>query len=168
MAWFSLSTGHNGLYAQQVDTTTGAPVGTPSHLATSTDALIERTPIAARAGGGIDVAYTSGSNIDLWKIGPSGPGAPIVVAQGNVFPRRRRPSASGGHTPATTNAASAAKLAVGPCPKSPGIKATARRAAYVAATPKLHAPPSAPGPGRRTLLGDQEAELGGAAGGVGA
>ena len=92
MAWFSLSTGHNGLYAQQVDTTTGAPVGTPSHLATSTDALIERTPIAARAGGGIDVAYISGSNIDLWKIGPSGPGAPIVIAKGTALSSPSHPA----------------------------------------------------------------------------
>ncbi|HVF51975.1 MAG TPA: prealbumin-like fold domain-containing protein [Actinomycetota bacterium] len=86
IAWYSNASGNEGVWAQEVDTATGAPVGTAHQMPGSVTAFqgeelssqeIQRTPIIARAGGGIYVAYSAGypsqTKIRLWSIGPDGP-----------------------------------------------------------------------------------------------
>jgi hypothetical protein len=75
VAWYSSATGHLGVYAQQVGTD-GAPIGSAVNMP-GTSAMevgqTGRTPIAARAGGGLFVAYPSGSpslsRVEVWRVG---------------------------------------------------------------------------------------------------
>jgi hypothetical protein len=73
----------NGVYAQQVDQGTGAPVGSPAKMpessvdyqgSTESTTLLGRTPITGRAGRpGVWMAYTSGypssERVLVWKVG---------------------------------------------------------------------------------------------------
>jgi hypothetical protein len=76
-AWYSNGTGHNGIYAAAVDQATGARIGTPMQMP-GTSSLADgpfngRTPIVARAGGGLYVAYEGAypvhSKVLLWRVG---------------------------------------------------------------------------------------------------
>jgi hypothetical protein len=85
--WLGWETGFagqkNGVYAQQVDQGTGAPVGSPTKMPGSsfdyqgspeTTSLLGRTPITGRAGRpGVWMAYTSGypssERVLVWKVG---------------------------------------------------------------------------------------------------
>ena len=95
VVWASNATNHVGLYAQKINATTGAPIGSASRLPQSAtsyggtlqfDQQITRTPVAADAHGAY-VAYTAGypstNRILLWKLSSAGVSAPIVVGTGN-------------------------------------------------------------------------------------
>ena len=84
LVWLSNATDHIGLYAQTIDTSTGAPSGAPVKMPGSTTLFngqentnqqLARTPIAARAGGGVYVAYPGGypttNQVRLWRIADS-------------------------------------------------------------------------------------------------
>jgi hypothetical protein len=77
VAWFSDATGHTGVYTEAVDQSTGAATGTP-RVMPGTSTLADgpfngRTQIAARAGGGLFVAYTGGypshDRLLVWRVG---------------------------------------------------------------------------------------------------
>lgn len=89
LTWYSNSS-QNGVWAQEVDAGTGAPVGSPTKMPGSTTRYsgedesiqqITRTPIAAQEGTGsnVYVAYTGGypfpNRLRVWTIGPDGPSA---------------------------------------------------------------------------------------------
>ena len=95
VVWASNATDHVGLYAQQIDANTGAPIGSASRLPQSAtsyggslqfDQQIIRTPVVGDAHG-VYVAYTAGypstNRILLWKLTSAGVSAPMVVATGN-------------------------------------------------------------------------------------
>lgn len=95
VVWASNATNHVGLYAQRIDATTGAPIGSASRLpqsATSSggslqfDQQITRTPVVGDAHG-VYVAYTAGypdtNRILLWKLTPTGISTPMVVTTGS-------------------------------------------------------------------------------------
>jgi hypothetical protein len=77
VAWYSNGTGHTGIYADGIDQSTGQPTGTPALMPGTSDILAGpysgRTPIAARAGGGLFVAYSNGypahTQLLLWRVG---------------------------------------------------------------------------------------------------
>ncbi|MDQ3953690.1 MAG: hypothetical protein M3279_12140 [Actinomycetota bacterium] len=82
LAWYSNQNDFEGIWAQEVDPATGEPTGTPARMPGSftiyngSDASsqeIQRTPIAAREGGGVFVASSSGypstMRILVWKVG---------------------------------------------------------------------------------------------------
>jgi hypothetical protein len=79
-AWYSNGTGHNGIYAATVDQATGARIGTPMRMPGTSNLrdgpFSGRTPIVARAGGGLYVAYRAAypvhSRVLLWRVGASG------------------------------------------------------------------------------------------------
>lgn len=95
VAWYSNADGNEGVWTQQVDTQTGAPVGSASKMPGSTTRFngedqsiqqITRTPIAA--GNNIEdsntyVAYTGGypspKKMLVWTITTAGPAADSVV-----------------------------------------------------------------------------------------
>jgi hypothetical protein len=84
VAWYSNATGHLGVFAQALDAggqPAGAPVAMPGSTtvfngAPSSSQQLSRTPIAARAGGGVYVAYSGGyptaSKALLWRVGAPG------------------------------------------------------------------------------------------------
>ena len=85
VTWYSNARGHLGVWAQTVDQSTGAPTGSPTQMpgsvtkyqgVPSTDEAVQSTPIVARPGGGVYVAYTSGypstTKMDVWKYGSHG------------------------------------------------------------------------------------------------
>ncbi|MFN2587740.1 MAG: hypothetical protein ABR613_06465 [Actinomycetota bacterium] len=91
VAWYSNQNGAEGVWAQEVAPSTGQPMGTPARMPGSFTSYngqeessqeIQRTPIAARAGGGVYVAYTGGYpatlRVLLWKVGS---GDSVVVAR---------------------------------------------------------------------------------------
>jgi hypothetical protein len=75
VAWYSNANGHLGVYAQDV-AADGSPVGGAVNMPGTSDMQIGqtgRTPIAARAGGGLFVAYATGypalNRIRVWRVG---------------------------------------------------------------------------------------------------
>src|SRR6185503_500810 len=83
MAWYSSATGHLGVQAQDVSAD-GSPVGTAVTMPGTSDMLtgmLGRTPLAARRGGGLYVAYPTGypasNKVRVWRIGAGS--APLVA-----------------------------------------------------------------------------------------
>ena len=94
VVWASNATNHVGLYAQRIDATSGAPVGSAVRLPQSAtsyggqlnfDQQITRTPVASGAHAAY-VAYTAGypstTRILLWKLSSAGVSAPMVITSG--------------------------------------------------------------------------------------
>ncbi|HYZ28928.1 MAG TPA: hypothetical protein VE570_07740, partial [Thermoleophilaceae bacterium] len=84
VAWYSNATDKFGVFAQSLDPNTGGPAGAPALMPGSTTLYngkpesspqMQRTPIAARAGGGVYVAYAGGypttNQVRLWRIADS-------------------------------------------------------------------------------------------------
>jgi hypothetical protein len=82
VAWYSNATGHIGVFAQALDAGSGQTSGAPTQMPGSTTVFngtpsssqqLARTPIAARAGGGVYVAYSGGypttNKALLWRFG---------------------------------------------------------------------------------------------------
>ena len=74
MAWYSNATGHLGLFAQDV-AADGTPVGAATNMPGTSNmnvGMLGRTPIVARPGGGIYVAYATGypaiNQVRLWPV----------------------------------------------------------------------------------------------------
>jgi hypothetical protein len=83
LAWYSNATGHTGVFAQGVGAD-GAPLGAPLNMPDTADLAVHtlfRTPVVARAGGGIYVAYATGypgqDRIRVWRVGA--PAAPLIA-----------------------------------------------------------------------------------------
>ena len=83
MAWYSSASGHLGVLAQDVGAD-GSPVGSAATMPGTSDmqiGMLGRTPLAARAGGGLYVAYPAGypsqDRIRLWRIGAGN--APVIA-----------------------------------------------------------------------------------------
>jgi hypothetical protein len=85
VAWYSNATGHLGVFAQPLDAGSAQPTAPPALMPGSTTVFngapsssqqLSRTPIAARAGGGVYVAYSGGypttSKALLWRVGAPG------------------------------------------------------------------------------------------------
>jgi hypothetical protein len=79
VAWYSNGTGHDGVYAAVVNQATGELGGAQTQM-DGTSTLLDgpfsgRTPIAARPGGGLYVAYEAGypshTKVLLWRVGSS-------------------------------------------------------------------------------------------------
>jgi hypothetical protein len=79
--WYSNATDKLGVFAQSLDPSTGAPTGGPVQMPGSTTPYdghpessqqLQRTPIVARVGGGVYVAYPGGypttRQVRLWRI----------------------------------------------------------------------------------------------------
>ena len=84
VAWYSNANDKFGLFAQSLDPGTGAPSGAPALMPGSVTTFnggpasapqLGRTPIVARAGGGVYVAYATGyptlNQVRLWRIADS-------------------------------------------------------------------------------------------------
>src|SRR3954447_13417799 len=84
VVWISNATGKSGVYAQSLDPATGTPTGAPAQMPGSTTLFngsqetsqqLQRIPVAARAGGGVYVAYPGGypttTQVRLWRIADS-------------------------------------------------------------------------------------------------
>jgi phosphotransferase system IIB component len=82
IAWYSNATDHLGLFAQSLDPGSGATTGAPTLMPGSTTVFnsapnssqqLSRTPIAARVGGGVYIAYSGGypttTKALLWRVG---------------------------------------------------------------------------------------------------
>jgi len=79
IAWYCNAADHLGVFAQQVDPSTGAPLGSAANMPGTGNmrvGMIGRTPLVARVGGGFYVAYATGypalNRIRLWKVGAAG------------------------------------------------------------------------------------------------
>jgi hypothetical protein len=81
VAWYSNANDKFGVFAQSLDAGSGAPTGGPAQMPGSTTVfngkpnssqMLARTPIVARAGGGIYVAYPGGypttTQVRLWRV----------------------------------------------------------------------------------------------------
>ena len=75
LAWYSNANGHLGIYAQDV-APDGSPIGSAVNMPGTSDMQIgqvNRTPVAARAGGGVFVAYGTGypslNRVRVWRVG---------------------------------------------------------------------------------------------------
>ena len=82
MAWYSSASGHLGVLAQSVNPD-GSPSGAATTMPNTSDmqvGMLARTPLVARRGGGLYVAYPTGypssNRIRLWRIGASR--APLI------------------------------------------------------------------------------------------
>lgn len=84
VVWISNATGKSGVFAQSLDAATGTPAGAPAQMPGSTTLFngtqqtsqqLQRAPVAARAGGGVYVAYPGGypvtKQVRLWRIADS-------------------------------------------------------------------------------------------------
>jgi hypothetical protein len=84
VVWISNATGKSGVFAQSLDAGTGTPTGAPAQMPGSTTLYdgnqetsqqLQRVPVAARAGGGVYVAYPGGypttTQVRLWRIADS-------------------------------------------------------------------------------------------------
>jgi hypothetical protein len=89
LAWYSNANGHLGVIAQDVNAD-GSPGAGPRTMPGTSDmqvGMLGRTPLAARSGGGLYIAYATGcptsDRIRLWRIGAGN--APTVgrVASGS-------------------------------------------------------------------------------------
>jgi hypothetical protein len=91
VAWYSNGTGHSGIYAAPVDQTSGGLAGPQVQMPGTSDLtdgpFSGRTPIVARSGGGLYVAYEAGypshPRVLLWHIG-SPTSALLGQAKGDV------------------------------------------------------------------------------------
>ena len=77
MAWYSSASGHLGVLAQQAGAD-GSPVGAAVTMPGTSNmqvGMLGRTPLAARSGGGLYVAYPTGypasDRIRVWRVGAS-------------------------------------------------------------------------------------------------
>ena len=71
MAWYSNASGHLGVLAQGVNAD-GSPIGAASTMPNTGDmqvGMLGRTPLAARRGGGLYVAYPTPNQIRVWRVG---------------------------------------------------------------------------------------------------
>jgi len=82
MAWYSSASGRLGVLAQQVNAD-GSPVGAAVTMPGTSNmqvGMLGRTPLAARSGGGLYVAYPTGypasKRIRVWRVGASS--SPLV------------------------------------------------------------------------------------------
>ena len=82
LAWYSNASGRLGVQVQDV-AADGAPVGSASTMPGTSDmqvGMLGRTPLVARQGGGLYVAYPTGyptaNRVRLWRVGAAG--APLV------------------------------------------------------------------------------------------
>lgn len=96
VAWVSNATNHAGVYVQQIDPGTAAPMGSAARLPLSAMSYagtpdqfvqqIERTPVVANKNG-VYVAYTGGypstNKILLWKLTASGPSSALFIGTGS-------------------------------------------------------------------------------------
>jgi hypothetical protein len=84
VVWYSNATGKLGVFGQSLDPSSGAPSGAPAQMPGSTTRYngdpqssqqLQRTPIVARIGGGVYVAYPGGypttKQVRLWRIADS-------------------------------------------------------------------------------------------------
>ncbi|MFL5896553.1 MAG: hypothetical protein ACJ76Z_15745 [Thermoleophilaceae bacterium] len=82
VGWLSNATNQQGLFVQQLDAGSGAPLASPIHMPDSSttengvvnhNQQLMRTPLVARVGGGVFAAYGGGypttKNALLWKVG---------------------------------------------------------------------------------------------------
>lgn len=77
VAWYSNGTGHDGIYAAQINQATGGLAGAQMQMPGTSNLLdgpfSGRTPIVARPGGGLYVAYEAGypshTKVLLWRVG---------------------------------------------------------------------------------------------------
>jgi hypothetical protein len=79
MAWYSSASGHLGVLAQDV-ASDGSPVGSPVTMPGTSNmqiGMLGRTPLVARSGGGLYVAYPTPNRIRVWRIGAGN--APLVA-----------------------------------------------------------------------------------------
>lgn len=91
VAWYSNGTGHDGIYAAQIDPGSGGLAGAQLPMP-GTGNLLDgpfsgRTPIVARPGGGVYVAYEGGypshTKVLLWRVG-AGTSAVLAKNPGGV------------------------------------------------------------------------------------
>lgn len=75
LAWYSSATGHLGVLAQDV-AADGSPIGSPVTMPGTSDmaiGILGRTPLVARSGGGLYVAYPTGyprmNRVRVWRVG---------------------------------------------------------------------------------------------------
>jgi hypothetical protein len=83
MAWYSNATGRLGVLAQDVRAD-GSPVGGPATMpgtAAMNTGMLGRTPLVARRGGGLYVAYPTPGGVRVWRMGASN--APVVAGIDN-------------------------------------------------------------------------------------
>ncbi|MDF2750498.1 MAG: hypothetical protein K0T00_1674 [Gaiellaceae bacterium] len=105
VSWCGFGGSGGGLFVQRADPASGAPIGAPRKLPGSTTpyggtqhstcnlerTAARRTPMVARAGGGVFVAGSAGypalSRVHVWRIDPSGqiPAGSFVVASAAAF-----------------------------------------------------------------------------------
>ena len=84
VVWISNATDKEGVFAQSLDPASGAPTGAPANMPGSTTLFnghqetsqqLQRVPVAARAGGGVYVAYPGGypttKQVRLWRVADS-------------------------------------------------------------------------------------------------
>jgi hypothetical protein len=84
VVWYSNANDNFGVFAQSLDPSTGTPTGAAALMPGSTtlfngkpnsSQMLQRTPVAARAGGGVYVAYPGGypttTQVRLWRIADS-------------------------------------------------------------------------------------------------
>jgi hypothetical protein len=88
MAWYSNAAGHLGVLAQDV-AAEGSPVGSAVTMPSTSSmrvGMIGPTPIVARPGGGIYVAYPTGypamDRVRLWRVGAGN--APVIARVGGT------------------------------------------------------------------------------------
>jgi hypothetical protein len=88
MAWYSNASGSLGVKVQDV-AADGSPVGSASTMPNTADmqvGMLGRTPLAARKGGGLYVAYPTGypaqNRVRLWRVGASS--ASLIASTGNT------------------------------------------------------------------------------------
>jgi hypothetical protein len=78
LAWYSSAAGHLGVQVQDVGVD-GAPVGSAATMPGTGDmqtGMLGRTPLVARRGGGLYVAYPNASRVRLWRVGTGS--APLI------------------------------------------------------------------------------------------
>ena len=94
VAWCTMNSAPNGIWAQGVDPATGAPLGAPMRMPGSTDGsgqricdVGQRVPIVARRGGGFWIIAKNGADnaVLLWRVGAAGT---VRFASGAGFYRR--------------------------------------------------------------------------------
>ena len=71
LAWYSNATGRLGVLAQDVGAD-GSPVGGPVTMPGTSAmnvGMLGRTPLAARSGGGLYVAYPTPGSVRVWRVG---------------------------------------------------------------------------------------------------
>ena len=88
LAWYSNATGNLGVKVQDVGAD-GAPSGAAATMPNTGNmqvGMLGRTPLAAREGGGLYVAYPTGyptqNRVRLWRVGASS--APLIGSTGNA------------------------------------------------------------------------------------